>query len=140
MLRKLAWVYAAGFVGIFLITHALGATDAAGRLFGLFRIDPIDDVVHLLSGVAGVVVAAWAVRLIPLYLRLVGILYGLDALVGLVFSSGFLDGTLFTHGPGRPDFGVTNVLINLPHVVLAVLALAVGFSSAGRSRVAQQPA
>jgi len=137
MLRKVAWLYAAGFVGVFLVTHAPGATDAEGRLFGLFRIDPVDDVVHLLSGVAGVVVAAWVVRLIPLYLKLVGILYGLDAIVGLAFSRGFLDGSLFTQGPGSLDFGVTNILINLPHIVLAGLALAIGFSSIGRSPVAQ---
>jgi hypothetical protein len=137
MLRKVAWLYAAGFVGVFLVTHAPGATDAEGRLFGLFRIDPIDDVVHLLSGLAGVVVAAWVVRLIPLYLKLIGILYGLDAIVGLAFSRGFLDGSLVTQGPGGPDFGVTNILINLPHIVLAGLALAIGFSRIGRSPVAQ---
>jgi hypothetical protein len=137
MLRKVAWLYAAGFVGVFLVTHAPEATDAAGRLFGLFKIDPVDDVVHLLSGLAGVVVAAWAVRFIPLYLQLVGILYGLDALVGLAVSRGFLDGSLFTQGPGPADFGLRNVLINLPHIVLAGIALAVGFSKAGRSRVAQ---
>lgn len=137
MLRKVAWLYAAGFVGVFLVTHAPGATDAEGRLFGLFRIDPIDDFVHLLSGVAGVVVAAWVVRLIPLYLKLVGILYGLDAIVGLGFSRGFLDGSLFTQGLGAPDLGVTNILINLPHIVLAGLALAIGFSGIGRSQVAQ---
>jgi hypothetical protein len=78
-----------------------------------------------------------AVPLIPLYLKLVGILYGLDALVGLVVSRGFLDGSLFTQGPGGADFGLTNVLINLPHIVLAGLALAVGFSRAGRSHLAQ---
>jgi hypothetical protein len=137
MLRKLAWLYAAGFVGVFLVTHAPGATDDAGRLFGLFRIDPIDDAVHLLSGLAGVVVAAWAIRLIPLYLKLVGILYGLDAVVGLVVSRGFLDGSLLTQGPGSPDFGLTNILVNLPHIVLAGIALVFGFSSAAGRQVVQ---
>ena len=46
MLTTLAWVYTVGFVGVFLITHAPGFTDADGFLFGLFKIDPIDDVVH----------------------------------------------------------------------------------------------
>ena len=41
MLRKLAWFYTAGFLGIFLICHTPGLTDDSGRLLGLFRIDPI---------------------------------------------------------------------------------------------------
>ena len=31
MLKKLAWWYTAGFLGIFLICHTLGLTDAGGR-------------------------------------------------------------------------------------------------------------
>jgi len=126
VLKRWAWLYAAGFVGVFLVTHAPGATDAQGRLFGLFKIDPIDDVVHLLSGVAGVVVAVWATAWIALYLVAVGVLYGLDAIIGLVASRGLLDGSLFTQGRGAADFSVTNVLINLPHIVLAGLALVIG--------------
>jgi hypothetical protein len=118
--------------------HSRAGRDRRGRTpLRSLQDRPIDDIVHLLSGLAGVVVAAWAVRLVPLYLRLIGILYGLDALVGLVVSRGFLDGSLFTQGPGRLDFGLTNVLINLPHIVLAGIALAAGFSGTGRSRVAQ---
>jgi hypothetical protein len=126
VLKRWAWVYAAGFVGVFLVTHAPGATDAQGRLFGLFKIDPIDDIVHLLSGVAGVIVAVWATAWIALYLIAVGVLYGLDAIIGLVASRGLLDGSLFTQGRGAADFRVTNVLINLPHIVLAGLALVIG--------------
>ena len=32
MLKKLAWWYTAGFLGIFLICHTPGLTDAGGRL------------------------------------------------------------------------------------------------------------
>lgn len=77
MLKTLAWVYTAGFVGIFLITHTPGLTDARGYLFGLFKIDPIDDIVHLLSGIAGGVVAIGAPGSIRTYLQWIGILYGL---------------------------------------------------------------
>jgi len=126
VLKRWAWVYAAGFVGVFLVTHAPGATDAQGRLFGLFKIDPIDDIVHLLSGVAGVIVAVWATAWIALYLIAVGVLYGLDAIIGLVASRGLLDGSLFAQGRGAADFSVTNVLINLPHIALAGLALVIG--------------
>lgn len=127
MLKTLAWVYAAGFIGVFLITHTPGFTDANGLLFGLFKIDPIDDVVHLLSGIAGVFVAWYAPHYITLYFKAVGILYGLDVIVGLTQQRGFLDLSLFTQGTGTPDFSLTNVAINLPHIVIAGIALVIGF-------------
>lgn len=127
MLKTLAWVYAVGFVGVFLITHAPGFTDANGNLFGLFKIDPIDDVVHLLSGVAGAVVALWAPGAIRAYLKAIGILYGLDAGIGLAQGRGLLDLSIFTKGLGAADFSLTNVLVNLPHIVLAGIALVFGF-------------
>src|SRR5262245_57174531 len=88
MLRKLTWLYVAGFLGIFLICHTPGLTDADGRLLGLFRIDPIDDIVHLLSGLAGVGVVLWAPQFMPLYFKVIGLLYDLDAVVGMTMSRG----------------------------------------------------
>ena len=127
MLKTLAWVYTAGFVGIFLITHTPGLTDARGYLFGLFKIDPIGDIVHLLSGIAGGVVAIGGPGSIRTYLQWIGILYGLDAVVGLTQGRGHLDLSIFTQGVGTPDFSLANFLVNLPHVVLAAIALVFGF-------------
>lgn len=127
LLTRLAWVYAAGFLGVFLVTHAPFLTDANGLSFGLFKIDPVDDFVHLLSGVAGVVVAWWATPYIPLFFKLVGILYMADAGVGMAMSRGLLDGSVFVQGPSSPDLGLTNWLLNMPHIVIAGLALIIGF-------------
>jgi hypothetical protein len=133
MLRKLAWLYTAGFLGIFIICHTPGLTDDAGRLLGLFRIDPIDDFVHLLSGLAGAAVAWRATNLIPAYFKIIGALYELDAMVGLTMSRGLLDLSLFTQGPGPTDFTLTSWAINLPHIILATLALWIGFGRIGRT-------
>ena len=133
MLKKLAWWYTAGFLGIFLICHTPGFTDSDGNLFGLFRIDPIDDIVHLLSGVAGAIVVLWFPRVLPAYFIAVGVLYDLDALVGMVLSRGLLDLSVFTLGPGGPDFSLTNWALNLPHIVLATLALWIGFARPGET-------
>ena len=130
-LRMLAWIYTAGFLGIFLICHTPGLSDAEGRLFGLFRIDPIDDFVHLLSGIAGALVAwRWPLT-IPAYFIVIGLLYDLDAVVGMTMSRGLLDLSVFKLGPGGPDFSVTNWLLNLPHILLATLALVIGFKASG---------
>ena len=132
MLRKLAWFYTAGFLGIFLICHTPGLTDDSGRLLGLFRIDPIDDVVHLLSGLAGAIIAWRATSLIPLYFKVIGILYDLDAVVGMTMSRGLLDLSLFRQGPGPADFSLANWAINMPHIILATLALWIGFGPLSR--------
>jgi hypothetical protein len=131
MLRKLAWWYTAGFLGIFIICHTPGLSDAEGRLLGLFRIDPIDDFVHLLSGLAGAWVAWRAPRHIPAYFLVIGVLYELDAVVGMTMSRGLLDLSVFRLGPGSPDFGLTNWALNMPHILLATLALWIGVRKPG---------
>jgi hypothetical protein len=130
LLRKLAWIYAAGFIAVVLITHAPFLEDANGLSFGLFKIDPVDDFVHLLSGIAGVAVAAWAFSYIPLFFKWVGILYMADAAVGMLTSRGLLDGSIFTQGPASPDLGLTNWALNMPHIVIAGVALVIGFLKA----------
>lgn len=135
-LRRLAWWYTAGFLGIFVVCHTPGLSDDHGRLLGLFRIDPIDDLVHLLSGIAGALIAWRGRQYIPAYFVAVGVLYNLDALVGMVMSRGLLDLSVFTLGPGSPDFGLTNWLLNLPHIVLATLALIIGITKPGRPAIA----
>jgi hypothetical protein len=134
-LRKLAWWYTAGFLGIFVLCHTPGLSDDQGRLFGLFRIDPIDDFVHLLSGLAGAVIAWKGQPYIPAYFIVIGVLYNLDAVVGMIMSRGLLDLSVFKLGPGGPDFSITNWLLNLPHIVLATLALFIGLRRPG----AEQP-
>ena len=136
MLKKLAWAYTIGFLGIFLICHTPGLTDADGRLFGLFRIDPIDDFVHLLSGIAGALVVWFSPRAIPLYFIVIGVLYNLDALVGMTMSRGLLDLSVFKQGMGGPDFSLTNWALNAPHIVLASLALWIGVRKPGEPSTA----
>jgi hypothetical protein len=133
MLKTLAWGYTAGFLGIFLICHTPGLTDPEGRLLGLFRIDPIDDIVHLLSGVAGALVIWLAPTRIPAYFLVIGVLYNRDALVGMLLSRGLLDLSVFRQGIGAPDFSLTNWGLNAPHIVLASLALWIGIRKPGES-------
>jgi hypothetical protein len=133
-MRRWVWWYTAGFLGIFLICHTPGLTDADGRLLGLFRIDPIDDFVHLLSGIVGALVAWRAPHLGAPYLIAVGVLYNLDAAVGMFLSRGLLDLSVFKQGPGGPDFSLTNWALNMPHIALASLALWLGLGGSGKAR------
>jgi hypothetical protein len=122
--RFMAWVYTAGFAFVVIVTHVSYFNDAQGRSFGLFQIDARDDVVHIMSAIAGIVVASTGRWMIP-YFWAVTSLYGIDAIVGLLTRQGFLDLSVFTAPWQSPDFGMTNIAVNLPHIVIVAVAIAV---------------
>jgi hypothetical protein len=127
LIQKLAWFYAVGFLFVVIISHWPGLTDAQGRLMGLFKIDPIDDIFHLLSGLYAVFAAWKSDRASVIFFMIVGIPYGLDAITGMLFGREFLNLNIFTKGLGSPDFSLNNFLINLPHIGITLFAIWVGF-------------
>jgi len=126
--RMMAWIYTAGFAFVVFVSHVPIFNDAQGRLFGLFKIDLRDDFVHLLSAIAGAVVASTGRWILP-YFWVIVVLYGLDALVGLTTQLGVLDLTVFTQAWQPPDFGFRNIAINLPHIVITAVAFFVSLGS-----------
>ena len=131
-IQKFAFLYGVMFLFVVAISHWPGLTDAEGRLMGLFKIDPIDDIFHLLSGIAAVIAGFKSVHWSKIFFIVVAIPYGLDAITGLLFSREFLNLNVFTQGLGAPDFSVSNILINLPHVLITIVALWVGLSFSKR--------
>jgi len=135
VIQWLAWFYCANFMFIVTLSHWPGLTDAHGRLLGLFAIDPIDDIFHLISGVLAGVVAWHSHRWSVNYFKIAGIPYGIDAITGLFFSTEFLNGDIFTKGVGGPDFSMHNLLVNTPHVVIPATMLWIGFWLSPRVKV-----
>ena len=134
IVQWLAWFYCANFLFIVTLSHLPGLTDAQGRLLGLFAIDPVDDIFHLLSGIVALVVAlksnAWSV----IYFKFAGIPYGIDAITGIFFSVEFLNGDIFTKSLSAPNLGVHNLLVNGPHVLIPVSMLWIGFRLSKRMK------
>ena len=135
VLQKIAWFYAANFLAIVAISHWPGLTDSQGRLMGLFVIDPIDDIFHLVSGVLAVVVAlksrAWSLT----YFKLAGIPYAIDAVTGLFLGVEFLNGDIFRGGDlHRPAWTLHLLLNNTPHIVIPASMAWVAFWLAKRVR------
>jgi hypothetical protein len=119
LIQKLAWAYALGFIFVVSLGYIPGFTDDAGLLFGLFKIDPIDDVVHTASGIWAAYAAWKSVRHSVFYFRAFGLFYSLDAVAGLI------------RGWSSLDVG-TNLAVNLPHIIIGGFALLVGFVLAKR--------
>jgi len=132
--RKFTWFYAVNFLLIVAISHWPGLTDSSGKLLGLYMIDPVDDIFHLLSGILAAAAAwssdTWSLR----YLKYAGIPYAIDAVTGIFFSTQFLNGDAFTQGLGQASFGIKNILNNAPHVIIPVLGWVVAFWPASKKK------
>lgn len=131
-IQWLAWFYCANFLLIVALSHWPGLTDDQGKLMGLFAIDPIDDIFHLISGlIAGV--AAWKSRTWSVnYFKYAGIPYGIDALTGIFLGVEFLNGDICTVGPRGPNLEIRNVLANIPHLLIPLSMMVIGFWLAAR--------
>ncbi len=136
-IQWLAWFYCANFLFIVALSHWPGLTDPQGRLLGLFAIDPIDDIFHLLSGLLAGVVAWKSRRWSVNYFKFAGIPYGIDALTGIFLGVEFLNGDICTVGPRGLDLSVRTVLVNTPHLVIPITMMLIGFWLAAREQPAQ---
>jgi hypothetical protein len=132
LIQWLAWFYCLNFLLIVALSHWPGLTDAQGRLMGLFVIDPIDDIFHLISGLLAGIVAWKSDRWSVNYFKFAGIPYGIDAFTSIFLGSEFLNGDICTIGPRGMDLSVRNILVNLPHVFIPASMLVIGFWLAAR--------
>jgi hypothetical protein len=125
-IQELAWLYAGLFFFVVLLGYIPAFNDEQGLLFGLFKIDPIDDILHLASGIWAAFAAWHSLKYSVFYFKAFGILYCLDGLIGLIFGNGYLDLAIFLNGPAVLDFG-TKIAINTPHILIGGLAAFLGF-------------
>jgi hypothetical protein len=109
---KLATVFGIVFIAIGILGFVPGITTADGRLLGIFQVDAIHNVVHLLSGIVALLMAAKAPKT---YFKVFGIVYLLVTILGFVQQDTILG--LFT----------INMADNILHLVIAATALYIGF-------------
>lgn len=111
------WAYLFGFV--FLAVGILGFVPAAmhdGKLLGVFAVNEMHNFVHLITGVAGLV-AGYAGNFWPaLFLRLIGIIYLVVAIMGFYHGDAMLFGLI-----------ANNFADTILHLVTGVFALWLGF-------------
>jgi Domain of unknown function (DUF4383) len=124
--RKLAWIYAGLFFVVVASNYVPFLKDEHGRLCGLFTIDPIDDALHAVSGIWAAIAAWRSTEASKLYFKAFGVIYFGDAIIGLLFGQGYLDGGIFRFGPTELDL-LTRILSNLPHIVIGGGAVHIGY-------------
>lgn len=107
--------------------------DAEGRVFGLFYLDVYKDALHVASGAWALVAALLSRHAAMQFLRIFGVLYFVDGLVGVTTGSSYLDLSLFIEGIRKTPLMI-NVLSSIPHLALGGIAILAGFWPA-RERV-----
>lgn len=127
LIQKAALVYCAMFLGIYGLNYYSPIHDTHGYMFGLFKLDLIDDMLHLGSAIWALTAALVSRKQSVLYFKIFGVLYALDGIIGLFTGLGYLDLGLFIHGPDWDMPLMTKVFANLPHIFIGGMAAFIGF-------------
>lgn len=113
--------YAIGFGITLLVVGVLGFIPAAtpeGRLFGIFAVDGVHNMVHLASGIIGIIAGIASQHAARQYFQIFGVVYGLVLLMGLFVGDGQVLGVM---AHNWADVGL--------HLIVSGIALYLGFSS-----------
>ncbi len=117
MLKKAALVFGA----VLLLVGVLGFVPAFtpnGNLLGLFAVNGIHNWVHILTGIVGLAAGMGSVQSAKMYFQVFGVVYALVAVLGLFMGDGLLLGLV-----------EINMSDNLLHIVIAAVALYLGFGT-----------
>lgn len=114
-LQKWAWVFGIVFLLIGILGFIPGITTDDGRLLGIFAVDAMHNIVHLLSGIVAVWTAATSAKAAMTYFRVFGIIYAIVTVVG------------FIQGDSILGLMTANMADNFLHLVIAVIALWLGY-------------
>jgi hypothetical protein len=118
-MRKIAKWFGIIFVLIGILGFVPGIT-SDGYLLGIFEVDTLHNVIHLLSGIIAFMCAGSDMGA-KSFFKIFGVIYGLVTILG------FLQG-----GSVLGLFGV-NMADNLLHLLISVVALYLGFSGGSKA-------
>src|ERR1051325_10722053 len=106
-LQKVAWGFAAMFLGVYLLDYVPGIIADNGKMFGLFSITTIVDIGHLAMGVLAAIAAWHSAKAARIYFWVLGIWYSIDVIV--YFFSHLQTISL-----------IVNILVNMPHTLITI--------------------
>lgn len=131
IIQQLAAVYAAMFFAIVALNYIPGIHDGDGNMFGLFKLDLIDDVLHLASALWATCAVWYSYTQAVMYFKIFGVFYFTDSVVCLLSGQCLADLTIMTHRHDIELVHMSNVIdrlmLNLPHMVIGGGAIYIGF-------------
>ncbi len=99
--QKIVLAYGVFFILLFLLNYVPAVHDQNGLLFGSFRIDLTDDIIHLIAAIWALVASFYSPRAARFYLICFGILYLVDGIS-------------------------PRVLVKAPHMIIGIIAVFAG--------------
>lgn len=112
MAKTLTWI-----VGVVLtIVGIWGYLSPGGTILGIFAVDGIHNLIHLLSGVVAILAALGGEKYCKTYLQVFGVIYAIVFLLGI-----------FTPGEKILNLITSNIQDDILHLVIAVVLLYGGF-------------
>ena len=114
MIQKLAWIFSVVFLSLGVLGFVPGIT-SDGMLLGIFEVDMVHNIIHLVSGAVFAYAAMQSAKMSKMVFKVFGVIYAIVAVVGLMQGDTVL------------GLIATNMADHVPHVILAVAMLYIGF-------------
>lgn len=127
MIKKLAWIFAIVLSLIGILGFVPGVT-TDGNLLGVFEVDPTHNIIHLVSGLVFLFAVMKSTEAAKVVFKVFGVVYGLVAVIGLVQGDSVL------------GLMAVNAADHVLHIVIAVIALWLGFKKEAVPMVTNQQA
>jgi hypothetical protein len=115
MLRKCAFWFALLFLAVYSLDYVPGIMAANGKMFGLFSMTTFVDVGHLGLGVLALISGLVGQRAARVYFWFLGFFYAADVITYAIRH-------LHLIAP------VTNLLVNLPHILVSAAAFLIAIN------------
>ena len=126
-LQQITWAYFLMFVFLVGMNYVPFFYAENGRVFGMFRLEPIANWLHVLSGVWALLAVLKSRAACLFYFRAFGTAYFIDGMSGVVFGKAYLNLRLFDPAAIPVVEMSTRLILNTPHLVIGGLAIIIGF-------------
>ncbi|MGA3225774.1 MAG: hypothetical protein ABSC65_18560 [Acidobacteriaceae bacterium] len=111
-IQKCAFAFALLFLAVYSLDFVPGVMDANGKMFGLFSMTTFVDVGHLGLGLLALISGFVGPKAARVYFWFLGFFYAADVITYAIRHLHLISPT-------------TNVLVNLPHIVISIAAFLV---------------
>ena len=125
--KLIAWLFVAMFVFLVGMNYMPFLYAENGKLFGSFRLEPIGNWLHVLSGIWAFLAVLHSRAACLFYFRFFGTAYFIDGIVGVATGTAYLNLRFFDPNAVPVAEMGTRLLLNAPHLIIGGAAMIVGF-------------